>query len=48
MQDKPGPYINEIKDTVMYYGNRVLKEFKDKCALVLLCGSKRSSRIQRS
>jgi len=27
---KPGPYLNEIKDTVVYYGNRVIKEYKDK------------------
>ncbi len=30
IQPKPGPAINEIKDTVMFYGNRVMKEFKDK------------------
>ncbi|KAJ7172633.1 adenylate cyclase associated N terminal-domain-containing protein [Mycena filopes] len=27
---KPGPYIAEIKDSVMYNGNRVIKEFKEK------------------
>ncbi|KAF9050661.1 hypothetical protein BDZ89DRAFT_977529, partial [Hymenopellis radicata] len=30
IQPKPGPAINEIKDTVMFYGNRVMKESKDK------------------
>lgn len=30
VQDKPGPAINEIKDTVMFYGNRVMKEYKEK------------------
>ncbi|KAF7304653.1 C-CAP/cofactor C-like domain-containing protein [Mycena kentingensis (nom. inval.)] len=27
---KPGPYIGEIKDSVLYNGNRVIKEFKEK------------------
>ncbi|KAJ7752004.1 adenylate cyclase associated N terminal-domain-containing protein [Mycena metata] len=27
---KPGPYIAEIKDSVLYNGNRVIKEFKEK------------------
>ncbi|EEB87330.1 hypothetical protein MPER_15359, partial [Moniliophthora perniciosa FA553] len=27
---KPGPYIGEIKDQVLYYGNRIIKEFKEK------------------
>ncbi|KAF5386785.1 hypothetical protein D9615_001875 [Tricholomella constricta] len=27
---KPGSYINEIKESVTYYGNKVLKEFKSK------------------
>ncbi|KAL0580251.1 suppressor of rasval19 [Marasmius crinis-equi] len=30
IQPKPGPYIGEIKDQVLYYGNRVIKDFKDK------------------
>ncbi|KAI9056890.1 hypothetical protein FKP32DRAFT_1585029 [Trametes sanguinea] len=27
---KPGPYVAEIKDSTQFYGNRVIKEFKDK------------------
>ncbi|KAJ7738522.1 adenylate cyclase associated N terminal-domain-containing protein [Mycena maculata] len=27
---KPGPYIAEIKESVLYNGNRVIKEFKEK------------------
>ncbi|KAJ7632469.1 adenylate cyclase associated N terminal-domain-containing protein [Roridomyces roridus] len=27
---KPGPYIAEIKESVLYNGNRVIKEYKDK------------------
>jgi len=27
---KPGPYINDIKDSVAYYGNKVMQEFKSK------------------
>ncbi|KAJ6547406.1 cyclase-associated protein [Mycena capillaripes] len=27
---KPGPYVGEIKDTVLYNGNKVIKEFKEK------------------
>ncbi|GLB35392.1 putative cyclase-associated protein [Lyophyllum shimeji] len=27
---KPGPYINDIKESVAYYGNKVMKEFKAK------------------
>ncbi|KAH8833527.1 adenylate cyclase associated N terminal-domain-containing protein [Flagelloscypha sp. PMI_526] len=27
---KPGPHINEVKDTVNYHGNRIIKEFKEK------------------
>ena len=30
VQVKPGPYVGEIKDSVAYYGNRIMKEFKDK------------------
>ncbi|KAI0648265.1 adenylate cyclase associated N terminal-domain-containing protein [Trametes meyenii] len=29
---KPGPYANEIKDSTQFYGNRVIKEFKEKDA----------------
>ncbi|KAF5365719.1 hypothetical protein D9758_003279 [Tetrapyrgos nigripes] len=32
LQSKPGPYINEVKDQTLYYGNRVLKEYKEKDA----------------
>ncbi|KAM5542594.1 hypothetical protein V8D89_003555 [Ganoderma adspersum] len=27
---KPGPYVGEMKDSTQFYGNRVIKEFKDK------------------
>ncbi|TFK42985.1 cyclase-associated protein [Crucibulum laeve] len=27
---KPGPYVGDTKDSVDYYGNRVIKEFKEK------------------
>ncbi|KAI0350239.1 hypothetical protein OH77DRAFT_1431240 [Trametes cingulata] len=27
---KPGPYVAEVKDSTQFYGNRVLKEFKEK------------------
>ncbi|TFK88794.1 cyclase-associated protein [Polyporus arcularius HHB13444] len=27
---KPGPYVAEIKDSTQFYGNRVIKEFKEK------------------
>ncbi|KAI8999016.1 cyclase-associated protein [Trametes punicea] len=27
---KPGPYVAEIKESTQFYGNRVIKEFKDK------------------
>jgi hypothetical protein len=30
LQPKPGPYLAEIKDSVLYNGNRVIKEFKEK------------------
>lgn len=30
-EPKPAPYVNDIKDATMYYGNRILKDFKDKC-----------------
>lgn len=32
LQEKPGPYVAEIKDSTQFYGNRVLKEFKEKYA----------------
>lgn len=28
---KPGPYIGEMKDSTLFYGNRVIKDFKEKC-----------------
>ncbi|KIJ68943.1 hypothetical protein HYDPIDRAFT_79601 [Hydnomerulius pinastri MD-312] len=31
-EPKPGPYVNDIKESTMFYSNRVLKEFKDKDA----------------
>ncbi|KAI0695433.1 adenylate cyclase associated N terminal-domain-containing protein [Cerioporus squamosus] len=30
VQPKPGPYVGEIKDSTQFYGNRVIKEFKEK------------------
>lgn len=27
---KPGPYVGDIKDSVDYYGNKVIKEYKEK------------------
>ncbi|KAI0373302.1 cyclase-associated protein [Pilatotrama ljubarskyi] len=27
---KPGPYVGEVKDSTQFYGNRVIKEFKEK------------------
>ncbi len=27
---KPGPYVGEMKDSTQFYGNRVIKEFKEK------------------
>ncbi|KAK7467074.1 suppressor of rasval19 [Stygiomarasmius scandens] len=32
LNPKPGPYISEVKDQMLYYGNRVIKEFKEKDA----------------
>jgi adenylyl cyclase-associated protein len=29
-ENKPGPYVTEIKDATQFYGNRVIKEFKEK------------------
>jgi len=29
-QPIPGPYINDIKDSTVFYGNRVIKEYKEK------------------
>ncbi|KAI0290512.1 adenylate cyclase associated N terminal-domain-containing protein [Russula brevipes] len=30
VENKPGPYVSEIKDATQFYGNRIMKEFKDK------------------
>ncbi|KIK35491.1 hypothetical protein CY34DRAFT_95978 [Suillus luteus UH-Slu-Lm8-n1] len=30
VQPKPGPYVNEIKESTAYYTNRILKDFKEK------------------
>ncbi|KAJ3786583.1 adenylate cyclase associated N terminal-domain-containing protein [Lentinula aff. detonsa] len=32
LNSKPGPHISETKDQALYYGNRVIKEFKEKDA----------------
>ncbi|TFK55228.1 hypothetical protein OE88DRAFT_1653977 [Heliocybe sulcata] len=32
IEPKPGPYVKEINDSTMFYGNRVIKEFKEKDA----------------
>lgn len=29
VEDKPGPFINEIKDSSQFYANRVIKDFKN-------------------
>lgn len=29
-EPKPGPYVNEIKESTTYYANRILKDFKEK------------------
>lgn len=29
-ENKPGAYVTEIKDTAQFYGNRIIKEFKEK------------------
>jgi hypothetical protein len=29
-EPKPGPYVNEIKESTAYYANRILKDFKEK------------------
>ena len=29
-ENKPGPYVTEIKDATQFYGNRIIKEFKEK------------------
>ncbi|KAI0948560.1 hypothetical protein AcV7_010454 [Taiwanofungus camphoratus] len=30
IEPKPGPYVAEIKDSTQFYGNRVMKEYKEK------------------
>ncbi|EPQ58427.1 cyclase-associated protein [Gloeophyllum trabeum ATCC 11539] len=30
VEPKPGPYVKDILDSTMFYGNRVIKEFKEK------------------
>ncbi|KZT28536.1 hypothetical protein NEOLEDRAFT_1129357 [Neolentinus lepideus HHB14362 ss-1] len=30
IEPKPGPYVKEINDSTLFYGNRVIKEFKEK------------------
>ncbi|KAI0003341.1 cyclase-associated protein [Russula compacta] len=30
VENKPGPYVTEIKDATQFYGNRVIKEYKEK------------------
>jgi len=30
VENKPGPYVTEIKDATQFYGNRIIKEFKEK------------------
>ncbi|CCM03686.1 uncharacterized protein FIBRA_05830 [Fibroporia radiculosa] len=32
VEPKPGPFVAEIKDSAQFYGNRVIKEFKEKDA----------------
>ena len=30
-QAKPGPFVKDIKEEAEFYGNRLIKEYKDKC-----------------
>ncbi|RPD59148.1 cyclase-associated protein [Lentinus tigrinus ALCF2SS1-7] len=30
VEPKPGPYVSEIKESTQFYGNRVIKEFKER------------------
>ncbi|KAF8479017.1 adenylate cyclase associated N terminal-domain-containing protein [Russula ochroleuca] len=30
VENKPGPYVTEIKDATQFYGNRIITEFKEK------------------
>ncbi|KAI9511312.1 adenylate cyclase associated N terminal-domain-containing protein [Russula earlei] len=30
VENKPGPYVKDIKDTTQFYGNRIITEFKEK------------------
>lgn len=30
LQEKPGPYVTEMKDATQFFGNRIIKEFKEK------------------
>jgi hypothetical protein len=33
-ENKPGPYVTEIKDATQFYGNRIIKEFKEKWVIM--------------
>uniref|UniRef100_A0A8C6PF42 CAP, adenylate cyclase-associated protein 1 (yeast) n=1 Tax=Nothobranchius furzeri TaxID=105023 RepID=A0A8C6PF42_NOTFU len=35
MAPKPGPYVKEMQDAAMFYTNRVLKDYKEKCVTSL-------------
>ncbi|KAI0317868.1 adenylate cyclase associated N terminal-domain-containing protein, partial [Amylostereum chailletii] len=32
LESKPGPYVSEVKESSQFYGNRIIKEFKEKDA----------------
>lgn len=35
---KPGPHVKEITDSTQFWGDRVIKEFKEKCVILHFCG----------
>ena len=30
-ESKPGPYVTDMKEATQFYGNRIMKDFKEKC-----------------
>lgn len=32
-ESKPGPYVTDMKEATQFYGNRILKDFREKCAI---------------
>lgn len=35
VEPKPGPFVKDMKDAADFYGNRVIKEYKETCVLFL-------------